>query len=92
MNQDVGGHLIKVQPLLAACAGSPGSVACLDLLKALHNPDDVGDQPAGTQTVGWVDAWMSASSVYAVRVSISGYASVHAIPCCRAFSICTTIH
>jgi FAD binding domain len=36
------------------------------VLKALHNPYYVGDQPAGTQTVGWVDAWMSAPSVYAV--------------------------
>ena len=66
LKQDVGGQLIKVQPLLAACADGAGSVVCQDVLKELKNPYFVGDQPAGTQTVGWIDAWMSAPSVYAV--------------------------
>jgi len=66
LNQDVGGRLIKVQPLLAACAEGVAGTACQEVLKALHNPYYVGDQPAGTQTVGWVDAWMSAPSAYAV--------------------------
>ena len=66
LNQDIGGRLIKVQPLLAACAEGFARTACQDVLKALHNPYYVGDQPAGTQTVGWVDAWMSAPSAYAV--------------------------
>ena len=63
LNQAVGGHLIKVEPLLAGCADGIGSAACQDLLKSLKNPYYVGDQPAGTQTAGWVDAWMSAPSV-----------------------------
>jgi FAD/FMN-containing dehydrogenase len=58
--------LIKVQPLLAACANGADGTACQDLLNGLKNPYFVGDQPAGTQTVGWVDAWMSAPSAYAV--------------------------
>ena len=66
LNQDVGGQLIKVQPLLAACADATDSAACQDVLKQLRNPYYVGDQPAGTQTAGWVDAWMSKPSAYAV--------------------------
>ena len=65
LNRSVGGHLINVQPLLAACA-NPNSPECQDVLEAVKNPYYVGDQPAGTQTAGWVDAWMSAPSVYAV--------------------------
>ncbi len=66
LNRDVGGHLTKVRPLLAACTDVAGSAACRDALEAVHNPYYVGDQPAGTQTAGWVDAWMSAPSAYAV--------------------------
>lgn len=66
LNQAVGGHLIKVQPLLASCAEDPGGAACRDVLRLLRNPYYVGDQAAGTQTAGWVDAWMSAPSAYAV--------------------------
>ncbi|MFZ0020381.1 MAG: FAD-binding oxidoreductase, partial [Acetobacteraceae bacterium] len=63
LNRSVGGHLINVQPLLASCT-SPNE--CQDVLEAVKNPYYVGDQPAGTQTAGWVDAWMSAPSIYAV--------------------------
>ena len=65
LNRSVGGNLIKVQPLLAACVNQ-GRPKCQDMLEAVKNPYYVGDQPAGTQTAGWVDAWMSAPSVYAV--------------------------
>ncbi len=65
LSRDVGGHLIKLNPLIADCANA-NSAECLAELMALKNPYYVGDQPAGTQSVGWVDAWMSAPSVYAV--------------------------
>jgi FAD/FMN-containing dehydrogenase len=65
LNRNVGGHLIKVPPLLGSCT-DPNSAECQDVLRAVKNPYYVGDQPAGTQTAGWVDAWMSAPSVYAV--------------------------
>ncbi len=32
----------------------------------MANPYFIGDQPGGTQTSGWLDAWTSAPSVYAV--------------------------
>jgi len=68
LNQDVGGQLIKVEPLLAVCGDATDSAGCQDVLKQVRNPYYVGDQPAGTQTAGWVDAWMSKPSAYAVAV------------------------
>ena len=54
---DVGGNLIKVRSLMEAT----------DAKKNLQNPFFIGDQPAGTQVSGWLDAWTPASSVYAVQ-------------------------
>jgi hypothetical protein len=65
LKQEVAGRLIKVEPLLAACANG-AAASCDSVLAELKNPYYVGDQPAGTQSVGWVDGWMSAPSVYAV--------------------------
>jgi FAD/FMN-containing dehydrogenase len=65
LNKAVGGRLIKVEPLFASCANG-AAASCDDVLAALKNPYYVGDQPAGTQTVGWLDAWTSAPSAYAV--------------------------
>lgn len=65
LKQVVGGRLIKVEPLFASCADGAGA-SCDDVLSALKNPYFVGDQPAGTQTVGWLDGWMSAPGAYAV--------------------------
>jgi FAD/FMN-containing dehydrogenase len=66
LNREVGGHLIKVQPLLAACAAELQGAECREVLKQANNPFYLGDQPAGTQVSGWLDAWMPAASVYAV--------------------------
>jgi FAD/FMN-containing dehydrogenase len=65
LKQAVGGRLIRVEPLFASC-GNGAAASCAVVLAALKNPYYVGDQPAGTQTVGWVDAWTSAPSAYAV--------------------------
>ncbi len=66
MKQAVGGRLIAVRSPLDACGIAPGGAECADVLKQLHNPYFLGDQPALTQTSGWADAWRSAPSVYAV--------------------------
>ncbi len=39
---------------------------CRDLVRELKNPYFLGDDPALTQTLGWVDAWTSQPSTYAV--------------------------
>ena len=49
-----------------ACRGAPDGAACGDLFRELKNPYHIGDNVALTQTAGWVDAWESQSSVYAV--------------------------
>ncbi len=66
LKQDVGGTLIKVQPLYAACAMEPNGAVCLEALRSARNPFYLGDQPAGTQVSGWLDAWTAAASAYAV--------------------------
>src|SRR5271169_1336167 len=66
LNREVDGQLIRVRTPLAACADAADSVACQVILKNLKNPYFIGDQPGLTQTSGWVDAWMSAPSAYAV--------------------------
>lgn len=66
LKQQVGGNLIEVRPLFAACATEPKGGDCLDALKNARNPFYLGDQPAGTQVSGWLDAWIPAASVYAV--------------------------
>lgn len=66
LNRAIGGRLIKVEPLLAACQSAPDSAACAAVLRGLRNPYYIAGQAAGTQTSGWVDAWNSAPSAFAV--------------------------
>ena len=67
LRAQVGGNLIAVEPLFGACGTDPRGTACRDTVDNIHNPFFIGDQAAGTQTSGWLDAWMSAPSVYAVK-------------------------
>lgn len=66
LNRQVGGQLVKVQSPLAKCREDPQPGACADLFKRLRNPYFIGDDAALTQTLGWVDAWTSQPSAYAV--------------------------
>ena len=60
------GRLIKVASPLSACVGAPSSDACAHVVKELKNPYYLGDEVGLTQTLGWVGAWTSRPSVYAV--------------------------
>ncbi|HLQ07469.1 MAG TPA: FAD-binding oxidoreductase [Steroidobacteraceae bacterium] len=71
LNEAVGGNLIAVHSLFAACEKEPGAAACREATENIHNPFYVGDQPAGTQVSGWLDAWTPAPSVYAVKATSS---------------------
>jgi FAD/FMN-containing dehydrogenase len=62
----VGGQLVEVSSPLEACRSAPESVACAAVFRGLKNPWYIGDNVALTQTSGWVDAWTSAPSAYAV--------------------------
>jgi FAD/FMN-containing dehydrogenase len=44
----------------------PGGAPCRELFRELKNPYYIGDNVALTQTTGWVDAWTSQPSIYAV--------------------------
>ncbi|WP_426662211.1 FAD-dependent oxidoreductase [Rhodanobacter aciditrophus] len=59
LKRQVGGRLLKLE---SAFAGGDAA----QVLKQLHNPFAVGDNPALTQTSGWADAWASQPSAYAV--------------------------
>jgi FAD/FMN-containing dehydrogenase len=67
LKEDVGGNLIEVHSLFGSCATEPNGTACLDALKNSGNPFWIGDQPAGTQVSGWLDAWTPAPSAYAIK-------------------------
>ena len=66
LNQEVGGRLLELQSPFTDCGTTPAGAACREALKHLKNPYYIGDQPALTQTSGWLDAWTSQPSVYAV--------------------------
>jgi len=66
LNDAVGWNLLPVNFPLAQLKTDPDSAAAKLLWANLKNPYYVGDQPGLTQTLGWLDAWTSQPSVYAV--------------------------
>ena len=66
LSRDVGGRLVKVQSPLAVCLKAPSSPSCAQVFKELKNPYFLGDEVGLTQSLGWVDAWTSQPSAYAV--------------------------
>jgi len=66
LRDQVGDALIPVRSPLSACTGSRDEAACAALFKSLKNPYFLGDEVGLTQTLGWVDAWTSRPSIYAV--------------------------
>ena len=65
LNDSVGGNLIEVRSPLTAAATNPADRATL--FANISNPYYLSDNPGLTQTLGWVDAWNSQPSVYAVE-------------------------
>jgi FAD/FMN-containing dehydrogenase len=66
LRSEVGGRLIKLESPFAACRQAPGGADCAKLFKRLKNPYFLGDDPALTQSLGWVDGWTSQPSAYAI--------------------------
>jgi FAD/FMN-containing dehydrogenase len=66
LNDAVGGNLIPVDFPLETLKTDPDGAAAKQLLANLRNPYFVGDTPGLTETLGWVDAWATKPSVYAV--------------------------
>jgi FAD/FMN-containing dehydrogenase len=66
LSRQVEGRLIKVTSPFAACVSASSDVACAQVFKELKNPYYLGDEVALTQSLGWVGAWTSRPSLYAV--------------------------
>ena len=66
LGRQVQGRLRKLESPLAACRTSSSGAACSDLFSHLKNPWFIGDDPALTQTSGWIGAWASAPSAWVV--------------------------
>jgi FAD binding domain/Berberine and berberine like len=66
LDEAVGGHLIPVNFPLSLFKTDPVGTAAELLSENLRNPYYIGDQPGLTQTLGWIDAWATKPSVYAV--------------------------
>jgi hypothetical protein len=66
LNKAVNGNLVKIESPLAVCRISQSTTSCDEVFKNLKNPYYIGDNPALTQTSGWLDAWQSKPSEYAV--------------------------
>ncbi|WP_427914806.1 FAD-binding protein [Ramlibacter sp. MMS24-I3-19] len=62
----LAGTLVKVRSPWPDCVAAPTGAACAALFRQVKNPYFLGDEVALTQTLGWVDAWTSAPSAYAV--------------------------
>jgi FAD binding domain/Berberine and berberine like len=73
LHSEVNGNLIPVEFPIAACIKDVEGKACKDLLSIIKNPYYIGDQPGLTQTLGWVDAWYTKPSVYAVAAENSNH-------------------
>jgi len=76
------GALEPVQSPLAPCRADPASEACTTTLRSMKNPFYLQDQPGGTETAGWLDAWTAAPSAYAVvaETAVSGSCSTKGPP------------
>ena len=68
LHDEVDGKLIPVEFPLAPCIADVDGAGCKSLLTdvEIHNPYYIGDQPGLTQTLGWVDAWWTKPSAYAI--------------------------
>src|SRR5215467_62976 len=66
LDETVGGNLLPVEFPLSILKTNPDSDAAKLLLKNVKNPYYIGDQAGLTETLGWVDAWSTQPSVFAV--------------------------
>ena len=66
LERAVGGRLTRLSAPMEPCRAAPAAQPCTEFFAALKNPYFLGDNVALTQTLGWVDAWTSMPSAYAV--------------------------
>jgi FAD/FMN-containing dehydrogenase len=66
LRSSLSGSLVEARSPLLACTVDPRSADCKAALERAKNPFYLQDQPGGTQSIGWLDAWTAQSSAYAV--------------------------
>jgi FAD/FMN-containing dehydrogenase len=66
LGESVGGRLVKVTSAFTACEPDAGSAACRNLFHNLKDPFYIDQSVNLTQTLGWIDAFTSEPSAYAV--------------------------
>jgi hypothetical protein len=66
LNDAVGRNLIRVDSPISVLGTDADGAAAKELAANLKNPYYIGEQPGLTQSSGWLDAWASKPSVYAV--------------------------
>src|SRR5687767_5858264 len=66
LHAQVKGRLTAIESPVERCRRERDDAACRELFLHLKNPYFIGDDPALTQTSGWVDAWTSAPSAFAI--------------------------
>ena len=66
LKETVGGNLFPVEFPLSLVKKDPSSAEAKEVIANLKNPYYIGDQPGLTETLGWLDAWTTQPSVYAV--------------------------
>jgi len=71
LGESVGGRLVQVQSAFTVCEPDAGSTACGDLFQNLMDPFYIDQSVSLTQTLGWIDAFTSEPSAYAVLAASS---------------------
>jgi FAD/FMN-containing dehydrogenase len=71
LRDSVGGRLVPVQSAFTVCEPDAGSAACANLFQNLADPFFIDQSVNLTQTLGWLDAFTSAPSAYAVLAASS---------------------
>lgn len=66
LQRNLNGQLLALESPFRDCAADPQTTTCSRALAQIDNPYYIGDQPALTQSSGWLDAWTSEPSTYAV--------------------------
>lgn len=69
LSDQVGGHLIRVEPPLRACMNDGEDPAASAALRNLRNPFFNEEEPGAFQTTGWLDAFEAKASPWAVAAT-----------------------
>jgi len=71
LGESVGGRLVQVHSAFTVCEPDAGSAACTDLFQNLLDPFYIDQSVNLNQTLGWIGAFTSEPSAYAVLAASS---------------------